>query len=88
MNTTGRRTRAPIDFRKAVGAEIRKLRKSAGLTQGELADLIGVDHSTISRWERGIEDIGLYQLLQVFDALTVLPPMDVFMDIYQRTEDA
>ena len=35
------------------GNEIRKLRKRLGLTQQQLADKLGVDRTTVSRWERG-----------------------------------
>lgn len=37
------------------GAEIRRLRKRAGLTQEALADCIGVEQGTVSRWERNVE---------------------------------
>jgi DNA-binding XRE family transcriptional regulator len=30
-----------------------RIRRRAGLSQGELAELVGVDASTISRWESG-----------------------------------
>jgi DNA-binding transcriptional regulator YiaG len=36
-----------------LGAELRRLRLAAGLTQFQLAISNGVDVSTISRWERG-----------------------------------
>src|SRR5262249_21731315 len=35
------------------GAEVRKLRKAAGLTQGALARRLGVQKSTVYRWETG-----------------------------------
>jgi transcriptional regulator with XRE-family HTH domain len=41
---------APMD-----GAEIRRLRKRAGLTQEALAECIGVEQGTVSRWERNVE---------------------------------
>lgn len=37
------------------GAEIRRLRRRAGLTQEALAECVGVQQGTVSRWERGIE---------------------------------
>lgn len=41
---------------------LRTLRKSKGLTQKELADMVGVDQRTISAWEKGICEPG-FQLL-------------------------
>lgn len=35
------------------GREIRFLRKNIGLTGTKLAEIIGVDNATISRWEKG-----------------------------------
>ena len=37
----------------AVSANIRQLRKKAGLTQIELADKVGVSIATLRRWEAG-----------------------------------
>lgn len=36
-------------------AEIRRMRKSWGMTQEELAALLGVARETVSRWENGRE---------------------------------
>jgi len=38
---------------KEVGKTIRSLRQSRGLTQGQLAELLGVSRVTVSDWERG-----------------------------------
>lgn len=35
------------------GTEIKDIRKKRGLTQQELADIIGVDRVTVARWEIG-----------------------------------
>jgi len=35
------------------GEEIKQLRKALGLTQEEFADLLGVQYSTVNRWENG-----------------------------------
>lgn len=83
---SGRRVRAPVSFRRAAGAEIRRLRTSTGITQRTLAKVVGVNHSTISRWERGIEDIGLYQLLQVFSALDATADLKPFTEAYAASE--
>jgi transcriptional regulator with XRE-family HTH domain len=38
-----------------IGANIRKLRKNAGLTARQLGSLIGKSQSTVSDWERAIK---------------------------------
>lgn len=38
----------------ALGIRIHNLRKEKGLTLVELGDKVGVKHSTVSRWEKGI----------------------------------
>ena len=47
------------------GTTIRQLREKRGLTQAELADMIGVSSKTISKWEtaKGLPDISLLQPL-------------------------
>lgn len=40
------------------GLEVRFLRKHVGLTQQELAELIGVDKTTVSKWENEEAEIG------------------------------
>ena len=37
----------------SVGAQIKKLRKQAKMTQPELAEKLGVHETTIRRWEQG-----------------------------------
>ena len=64
------------------GERLKKFRKKAGLTQEELADIIGVEHNSISRWEK-TTDIPKVQNLQALakalnvsesDLLNDLPP--------------
>lgn len=49
---------ARVKHRDALtGAELRALRRAAGLTAKALADLLGVGAETVSRWETGAEPI-------------------------------
>ena len=47
------------------GSTIRMARRKKGITQSELADIIGVDKKTVSKWEtaKGLPDINLLQPL-------------------------
>ncbi len=47
------------------GAAIKGLREAKGLTQAGLADIIGVSHKTVSKWEtaKGLPDISLLEPL-------------------------
>lgn len=54
---------------KAVGAKIRKVRESRGVTQEEAARLIGLDRSYYGRVERGTVNISAVNLLKVARAL-------------------
>ena len=51
--------------------ELRTLRKQAGLTQEQLADLLSIDRMTVSRWETGkvpIDTITAIAIHAVVDA--------------------
>lgn len=45
-----------FDNPKEWGARIKRARRSAGCSQEQLADLVGVSKSTVNRWENGGED--------------------------------
>ena len=38
---------------RGFGRELRRLRKAAGLTQADVAKLVGRHPNTVARWERG-----------------------------------
>jgi transcriptional regulator with XRE-family HTH domain len=48
-----------------VGARLRAARRGAGLTQKQLADELGVEPITVSRWERGVTTPSLPRLRRV-----------------------
>jgi DNA-binding transcriptional regulator YiaG len=37
-----------------VGRLIMQLRKEKGMTQQQVADLLGISNKTVSKWERGV----------------------------------
>lgn len=59
------------DVTKYVGAQIRKHRKKAGLTQKELGFKIGVKHNTISGYENGTNEPEQNILFAIADVLGV-----------------
>jgi len=67
-----RRTRARAqDIDRHVGARIRERRVMLGLTQQELADLIGVTYQQAHKYERGINRISAGRLHTVAQVLGV-----------------
>lgn len=61
-----------IDPKKGFG--IRQARKAKGLTQKELADLLGCSHTTISKYEQGeIENMPRPRMRQLAEILEVSP---------------
>lgn len=52
--------------------EIRAWRTAAGLSQPSLAQLLGVDVMTVSRWERGITEPQPYLYLALLGVTEVL----------------
>ncbi|WP_233414934.1 helix-turn-helix domain-containing protein [Streptomyces sp. N35] len=57
--------------RRAIGEHIRTARLHANLSQAALGELVGRDHKTIHRYERGDSDPRLSDLLLIADALEV-----------------
>lgn len=59
------------------GSTIRQLREKCGLTQGSLAEIIGVSSKTVSKWEtaRGLPDIQLLQPLAQALGISVIELM-------------
>lgn len=54
-----------------IGEKIKELREAKGLNQRELADLIGVDPSVISNWERREFDPRVFSCILLADVFGV-----------------
>ncbi len=59
-----------------VGEIIRDLRKARGLTQMQLAELIGVSYQQVQKYEKGVDNITVDRLRQIAKALGT--PVTVF----------
>ena len=57
------------DVRRLVGSNVKRLRVAAGITQAELADLVGVDRAYISGLEQGNRNASIVSLWHVAQAL-------------------
>ena len=53
------------------GARVREFRKARGMTQSELSEVTGINRITISKIERGREDIGIVRLTRLAASLEV-----------------
>ncbi|MBQ3859515.1 MAG: helix-turn-helix transcriptional regulator, partial [Clostridia bacterium] len=72
--------------RNIIGQRIAELRKSKGLTQAELADLLGVTHQAVSQWERSetLPDIlTLPKIAEIFNE-----NINVLLGLEEAAEDA
>lgn len=56
-----------------VGEKIRARRKELGLTTTQLGQMIGVQNSAITKYERGYIDLKARQLKAIADALQISP---------------
>lgn len=54
-------------FYKKLGSALREARKSAGLSQSEVAARIGLTNQNVSSWELGKSKIDMNQLLELCD---------------------
>ena len=51
-----------------IGSVVRELRRSHGVTQSQLANLLGVDRTAVSRFENGEREITARELLRISSA--------------------
>ncbi len=63
---------------KEMGRRIKRKRLERNLTQQEIAELAGINRTTVSDLERG-KPFGILTLLQVLRALNALDAVDTFL---------
>ena len=73
-----RSTSRTQDIDRHVGARVRERRIMLGLTQQQLADLIGVTYQQAHKYERGINRVSAGRLYEVAQVLGV--PVSYFFD--------
>lgn len=62
-----------MEAKEQFGANLRRLRLDAGLTQMELSNRSGLDMAEISRLETGLRDVRLSTIVRLADGLEVPP---------------
>ena len=77
-SSSRRSTGRTQDIDRYVGARIRERRIMLGLTQQQLADLIGVTYQQAHKYERGINRVSAGRLFEVAQVLSV--PVSYFFD--------
>lgn len=80
-----RATSRTQDIDRYVGARIRERRIMLGLTQQQLADLIGVTYQQAHKYERGINRVSAGRLFEVAQVLSV--PVNYFFDGLEQRGD-
>ncbi len=65
--------------------KLKEIRKAKGYTQKELAEIVGVDTSSISKYEKGVAEPSYVVLKKLANALGV--SIDSFSDVEIETDD-
>ncbi|MCY3744495.1 MAG: helix-turn-helix transcriptional regulator [Candidatus Poribacteria bacterium] len=71
----------PSAFKKRVGRSLKRIRKTAGLTQTEFGERIGIAYYQVSRYERGLDEISLWLAVRVCEEFHVELPDLIKEDI-------
>lgn len=68
-----------------IGTRIRKYRKESGLTQEQLAEMIGVSKNRISNWEQGLNRPDADILTELCKSLNVSP--SIILDVHLSDDE-
>jgi transcriptional regulator with XRE-family HTH domain len=66
------------DYRKKIGGAIKKYRLAAHMSQMALAEKIGISYQQLQKYEKGINNLSLYRLKQICEALYI--PISTFLE--------
>ncbi len=64
-----------MDFKKQVGEALKNARNEKGLTMVQLAELMGKDRVTITRYESGKQNLSIETINEICKALKVSPEL-------------
>ncbi|OHE58041.1 MAG: hypothetical protein A2Z47_15270 [Thermodesulfovibrio sp. RBG_19FT_COMBO_42_12] len=59
------------ELKKNIGATIKKYRLAARMSQMALAEKIGISYQQLQKYEKGINNISVYRLQQISEALRI-----------------
>ncbi len=59
------------EFGKNIGETLKKYRRAANMSQMALAEKIGISYQQLQKYEKGINNISVYRLQQIAEALKV-----------------
>ncbi len=66
------------EFRKNIGETLKRYRLAARMSQMALAEKIGISYQQLQKYEKGINNISIYRLKQISEALKI--PISRFLE--------
>lgn len=73
-------------FNQRIGSNLRRLRNTARLTQGDVAEITDMSRASIANMETGRQAMSAYQAMQIMNALKLSSVDDLF-DMRPSTDD-
>jgi len=72
------------DHRKYIGKALKQYRLAAKLSQMALAEKIGISYQQLQKYENGTDNISLYRLQQICEALSI--PVSSIIEVLEDAE--
>ena len=72
------------DHRKYIGKALKQYRLAAQLSQMALAEKIGISYQQLQKYENGTDNISLYRLQQICEALNI--PVSSIIEVLEDAE--